>query len=62
MTSLSPPTQPLVKQRPRVNDWRLFLRLVPYGRRHSKLLALSIVLLVPLVVAGAIQPLLIGQA
>ncbi|MBV9387106.1 MAG: ABC transporter ATP-binding protein [Chroococcidiopsidaceae cyanobacterium CP_BM_ER_R8_30] len=62
MTSLSPLTQPLVKQRPRVNDWRLFLRLVPYGRRHSKLLALSMVLLVPLVVAGAIQPLLIGQA
>jgi ATP-binding cassette subfamily B protein len=44
------------------NDWRLFLRLVPYGRRHGKLLALSMFLLIPIALANAIQPLLIGQA
>ncbi|MCC5641668.1 ABC transporter ATP-binding protein/permease [Nostoc sp. CHAB 5824] len=44
------------------NDWRLFLRLVPYARRSGKLLALSMCLLVPLALANAVQPLLIGQA
>ena len=62
MTSLSPLTKPLENRRPRENDWRLFLRLVPYGRRHGRLLTLSMVLLVPLAVAGAMQPPLIGQA
>jgi len=61
MTSISPPTRPLA-QRPRENDWRLFLRLVPYGRRRGRLLMLSIALLVPLAVAGALQPILIGQS
>ncbi len=62
MTSSSPLTEPLQKRRPRENDWRLFLRLVPYGRRHGRVLALSMVLLVPLAVAGVMQPILIGQA
>ncbi|MBD2731505.1 ABC transporter ATP-binding protein [Nostoc sp. FACHB-892] len=44
------------------NDWRLFLRLVPYARRNGRLLALSMGLLVPLALANAVQPLLIGQA
>ncbi|MBG1267395.1 ABC transporter ATP-binding protein [Nostoc sp. WHI] len=44
------------------NDWRLFLRLVPYARRSRGLLALSMCLLVPLALANAVQPLLIGQA
>ncbi|MDZ8106236.1 MAG: ABC transporter ATP-binding protein [Nostoc sp. DedQUE12a] len=43
------------------NDWRLFLRLVPYARRNGGLLALSMFLLVPIAVANAVQPLLIGQ-
>ncbi len=43
------------------NDWRLFLRLLPYARRHGKLLTLAIVLLVPIALANAVQPLLIGQ-
>lgn len=47
--------------RRRENDWRLFLRLVPYARRHGRSLALSILLLVPIAVANAVQPLLIGQ-
>lgn len=43
------------------NDWRLFLRLVPYARRNGGLLALSMFLLVPIAIANAVQPLLIGQ-
>ncbi|MEA5552537.1 ABC transporter ATP-binding protein [Anabaena cylindrica UHCC 0172] len=48
--------------RPRRNDWRLFLRLVPYARRSGRLLTVSMFLLVPISIANAIQPLLIGQA
>ncbi|MCP6759589.1 MAG: ABC transporter ATP-binding protein/permease [Fischerella sp. CENA71] len=47
--------------RQRENDWRLFLRLTPYARRHVRSLALSILLLVPVTLANAVQPLLIGQ-
>ncbi|KOP25635.1 long-chain fatty acid--CoA ligase [Hapalosiphon sp. MRB220] len=47
--------------RQRENDWRLFLRLAPYGRRHVRSLVLSILLLVPVTLANAVQPLLIGQ-
>ncbi|MFN6527034.1 ABC transporter ATP-binding protein [Nostoc sp. ChiSLP03a] len=47
--------------RRRENDWRLFLRLVPYARRNGRLLALSMCLLVPLALANAVQPFLIGQ-
>jgi len=62
MTSTSPLAGAARSQRPRESDWRLFLKLVPYARRHSRLLALTGVLLVPLAVAGAVQPILIGQA
>ncbi len=62
MTSSPPLTEAVEKRRPRENDWRLFLRLVPYARRSGRMLAFSMLLLVPLAVAGAIQPLLIGQA
>ncbi|MBE9004242.1 ABC transporter ATP-binding protein [Fortiea sp. LEGE XX443] len=46
----------------RSNDWRLFLRLLPYARRYVKLLIVAMLLLVPIALANAIQPLLIGQA
>jgi ATP-binding cassette subfamily B protein len=36
--------------------------LVPYARRSSRLLLISLILLVPLSISGAIQPILIGQA
>lgn len=62
MTSVSPTTPPLESRRPRENDWRLFLRLVPYARRHGRLLTISMLLLVPLAVSGALQPIVIGQA
>ena len=61
--SISPsPSKSDPEYRRRENDWRLFLRLVPYGRRHGKLLAVSMLLLVPIAVASAIKPLLVGQA
>ncbi len=44
------------------NDWRLLLRLVPYARRNGKLFLLSFGLLIPLAIANAVQPLIIGQA
>jgi ATP-binding cassette subfamily B protein len=48
--------------RPQESDWRLLLRLVPYATRNKTLLTTSIVLLIPLSIAGAVQPLIIGQA
>ncbi|HIK11000.1 MAG TPA: ABC transporter ATP-binding protein [Oscillatoriaceae cyanobacterium M33_DOE_052] len=50
------------KRRQRETDWRLFLRLVPYAKRSGRLFLVSIVLLVPLSIAGAVQPILIGEA
>ncbi len=50
------------KHRRRENDWRLFLRLVPYARSSRGLLVICVLLLVPIAVANAVQPLLIGQA
>lgn len=50
------------ESRPRESDWRLFLRLVPFARRSRWLLTISMILLVPLSVAGAVQPIIIGQA
>lgn len=48
--------------RDRQNDWRLFLRLWPYIRAQRHNLWLPLVLLVPLSLANALQPILIGQA
>ncbi|NDJ20548.1 ATP-binding cassette domain-containing protein [Nostoc sp. B(2019)] len=53
--------KPYTQDRRRENDWRLFLRLVPYARRSGRLLVLSMILLVPIALANAVQPLLIGQ-
>lgn len=49
-------------RRSRENDWRLFLKLVPYLGSHRKALVTALALLIPLSIAGAIQPLIIGQA
>ncbi|MEG3436143.1 ABC transporter ATP-binding protein [Pannus brasiliensis CCIBt3594] len=59
---ISSPGQNPPRQPPKENDWRLLLRLLPYARQQKKLLALSLVLLLPLSLTGAIQPLIIGQA
>ncbi|GAB4305000.1 MAG: ABC transporter ATP-binding protein [Oscillatoriaceae cyanobacterium] len=50
------------KPRQRETDWRLFLRLVPYAKRSGRLFLVSIILLVPLSIAAAVQPILIGGA
>ncbi|WP_319422379.1 ABC transporter ATP-binding protein [Pleurocapsa sp. FMAR1] len=60
MTIASP--QPEIKTKKPENDWRLFLKLVPYARQSRGILIVSLVLLIPLAVAGAIQPLIVGQA
>ena len=44
------------------NDWRLFLKLIPYTRQNRGTLVVCLILLVPLAIAGSIQPLIIGQA
>ena len=49
------------KARPKTNDWRLFLRLTPYAKRNQKLLWIVLALLVPLALAGSVQPILVGQ-
>jgi len=43
-------------------DRQRLVRLLPYLGRDRRLLVLSLVLLIPLAVAGAVQPLLVGQA
>jgi ATP-binding cassette, subfamily B, multidrug efflux pump len=44
------------------NDWRLFLRLMPYAKRNMKTLGVALVFLIPSAMASAMQPVLIGQA
>ncbi|MBD1997776.1 ABC transporter ATP-binding protein [Oculatella sp. FACHB-28] len=43
-------------------DWRLLRRLVPYALRNKRLLAIALTFLVPLSLAEAVQPILVGQA
>jgi ATP-binding cassette subfamily B protein len=60
--SISKPLKKSYKQvNSRTNDWRLFLRLVPYARSYKKLLIISMLLLIPVAVSNAIQPLIVGQ-
>ncbi|MEQ8539335.1 MAG: ABC transporter ATP-binding protein [Coleofasciculus sp. D1-CHI-01] len=61
MTKASSPTSRGVNRRGET-DWRLFLRLVPYALTKKRLLITAIILLVPVSILGAIQPLIIGQA
>ncbi|PSB10138.1 long-chain fatty acid--CoA ligase [Pleurocapsa sp. CCALA 161] len=50
------------KVRNQDNDWRLFLKLIPYASKSKGTLIICLILLVPLAVAGSIQPLIVGQA
>ncbi|NJK41589.1 MAG: ABC transporter ATP-binding protein [Acaryochloridaceae cyanobacterium SU_2_1] len=50
-----------IQRTPR-GDWRLILRVFPYARRYRQTLGIVFCLLLPLAVAGAIQPILVGQA
>jgi len=62
MTVATHPEEPRTKPKNPDNDWRLFLKLIPYARKSRGTLLICLLLLVPLAVAGAIQPLIIGQA
>lgn len=44
------------------NDWGLILKLVPYLRPHQGIFILTIILLIPIAIAGVMQPLIVGQA
>lgn len=44
------------------NDLGLVLKLVPYLRQHRLIFLMAIILLIPVALAGAIQPLIVGQA
>jgi ATP-binding cassette subfamily B protein len=46
----------------RLTDWRLLSQLVPYLLKYKSTFGVVLVLLVPLAIANAVQPLIIGQA
>lgn len=46
----------------RETDWRLFKSLIPYGLQNRRTLLFSLLLLVPASLAGAVQPILVGDA
>jgi ATP-binding cassette, subfamily B, multidrug efflux pump len=48
--------------RKRETDWRLFLSIVPYARPYAPTLWIAGVMLVPLAIASAVQPIVLGQA
>jgi ATP-binding cassette, subfamily B, multidrug efflux pump len=50
------------RRRPKDNDWRLFLKLMPYAKRNLKAFAIAAIFLLPAALGGAMQPILIGQA
>lgn len=49
------------RRSPRLSDWRLFLRIVPYAKPYTPTLLISAILLIPLSISSAVQPILIGQ-
>lgn len=49
------------KKMSRQTDWRLARLLIPYASRHRALLVWAMSLLIPLAVADATQPILVGQ-
>lgn len=46
----------------RDSDWRLFLRLLPYAHPYSRALMIAGLMLIPLALSAALQPIIIGQA
>jgi ATP-binding cassette subfamily B protein len=62
MAISSPLAKPKLKSRTRENDWLLLLKLFPYARRNRALLFIAIALLIPVAIAGAVRPLIVGQA
>jgi ATP-binding cassette, subfamily B, multidrug efflux pump len=56
-----PPDESQRRRSPRLSDWRLFLRIVPYAKPYTPTLLISGILLIPLSISSAVQPILIGQ-
>jgi ATP-binding cassette, subfamily B, multidrug efflux pump len=56
-----PPDESRRRRSPRLSDWRLFLRIVPYAKPYTPTLLISAILLIPLSISSAVQPILIGQ-
>ncbi len=57
-TLISPNNSPQSRE----TDWRLLGAVAGYAKRNRRLLILCLILLIPLSVSGAVQPILIGQA
>lgn len=55
-------TKPQIQRPKDQNDWRLFLKLIPYASKSKGTLIICLILLIPLALAGSVQPLIIGQA
>ncbi|MCM1985357.1 ABC transporter ATP-binding protein [Lyngbya confervoides] len=51
-----------VSGRRQANDWQLFKSILPYASPYRNPVGLAALLLIPLALAGALQPLLVGQA
>lgn len=62
MTSVSPSPPASGLARDRENDWRLLKQLWPYVYQNRHLMIWPMVLLIPLSISNALQPILIGQA
>ncbi|WP_413163416.1 ABC transporter ATP-binding protein [Capilliphycus salinus ALCB114379] len=61
MTSLFSQRKTRQNQPGRETDWKLIARLGGYAKRSRGILVISMILLIPLSLSGAIQPILIGQ-
>ncbi len=61
MTTQFKPNKTRNNQREQDTDWRLLVRLAQYAKRSKGTLAISMILLVPLSLSAAVQPILIGQ-
>jgi ATP-binding cassette, subfamily B, multidrug efflux pump len=62
MTPASSPPEAEPQRQLRPTDLRLFKLLIPYAKQNTRLLSLSLLLLLPLAIAGSVQPIIIGQA
>ncbi|NEO52797.1 MAG: ABC transporter ATP-binding protein [Okeania sp. SIO3B5] len=62
MRSISPKNNRNKERNNNKTDWQLIKKMIGYGLGHKKLVFASLILLLPLSISSAIQPLLIGQA
>jgi ATP-binding cassette, subfamily B, multidrug efflux pump len=62
MISASPAPEAQPQPQSRQTDWRLFRIVIPYAKRNIRLLTIALILLIPLALAGSMQPIIIGQA